>query len=106
MAASPDRKNQFLGGGNLLDSSMGFSAGVPTPRNFHDDKGALDGIAGDPEGTGVVEADDIPAEVSVLFEADRRCTLPAERRGADANLDTRVNAADISATIQIVHAAA
>lgn len=105
LVASPDRKNQFLNGGNLLDNAVGFSIGMPTPRNFHGDMGALDGVAGDPEGTGVLDEDDIAAEVNVLFEADRRCALPAARRGADANLDTRVNAADVIATIQIVNAA-
>jgi hypothetical protein len=102
LVASPDRKNQFLLGGNLLDDSKGFSIGTPAPQNYHGDVGGLDGLAGDSVGSGRLDAGDVDAEVSVLFEADRRCTLPAARRGADANLDTHVNAADVVATIQIV----
>ncbi len=90
---------------NLLASSAGFSSGPPAPENFHGDVGVLDGLAGDPEGSGAIDPSDVGAEADVLFEADRRCALPAVRRGADANLDTRVSAADVIATIQIVTAA-
>ncbi len=103
LVADPARQNQFLApGGTLLDNSIGFSAGTPAPQNFHGDSGAVDGSAGDPEGTGVFDENVLDAEVRVLFEADRRCALPAARRGADANLDTRVNAADLIATLLIV----
>ena len=106
LVADPARPNQFLMPNDpLLDDSKGFSAGTPTPENFHGDRGAIDGLAGDPQGTGVLDVGDIAAEVSVLFETDRRCSLLAARRGADANLDTRINAADIVATIRIVSAA-
>lgn len=102
LVADPARSNQFLKPTDpLLDNSLGFSVGAPTPENFRGDQGAIDGVAGDPEGTGQVKVDDIGAEVAVLFEADRRCSLPAARRGADANFDTRVSAADITATIRI-----
>ena len=108
LVANPARQNQFLlapPNNPLLDSSMGFSAGAPTPENFHGDHGAIDGVAGDPEGTGMLDVGDIAAEVAVLFETNRRCSLPATRRGADANFDTRVSAADVIATIRIVAAA-
>jgi hypothetical protein len=108
LVADPARQNQFLlapPNNPLLDNSKGFSAGAPTPENFHADRGAIDGLAGDPEGTGVLDVDDIAAEVAVLFETNRRCSLPATRRGADANFDTRVSAADVIATIRIVAAA-
>jgi hypothetical protein len=104
LVGSPERQSQF-NGGNLLDNSIGFTVGEPTPRNYHGNTGALDGVAGDPEGTGVVSVDDVQAEVHVLFEAGKRCDLPAARRGADANFDTRINAADLIATIKIVTAA-
>jgi len=103
LVANPARSNQFLMPNDpLLDDSLGFAPGMPTPQNFHGDIGSIDGVAGDAEGTGQVDANDVGAEVDVLFEADRRCGLPTARRGADANLDTRVNAADIVATIRIV----
>ena len=101
LVASPDRQGQF-NGGNLLDDAMGFSIGAAAPVNFHRDVGSLDGLAGDPDATGRLEADNVDAEVAVLFEADRRCALLAARRGADANLDTRINAADVVATLRIV----
>ena len=100
LVASPNRQNQFIGG-NLLDNSVGFGVGAPAPGNFHGDVGALGGLAGDADGSGVVDTDDREKEVSVLFEANRRCALPPARRGADANLDTRINAADIVVTDQI-----
>jgi hypothetical protein len=108
LVAVPARQNQFLllpPNNPLLDSSKGFGVGAPTPENFHGDHGAIDGVAGDPEGTGTSNVRDIPAEVAVLFETNRRCRLPATRRGADANFDTRVSAADVIATIRIVTAA-
>ena len=92
------------GCGQLVNNAMGFSVGTPSPQNFHGDIGGA-GVAGDAEGTGVLDPGDVDAEVSVLFETDRRCDLPPERRGADANLDTRVNAADLVATIKLVTAA-
>jgi hypothetical protein len=104
LVASPDRQGQF-NGANLLEDAIGFSIGTPAPQNFHGDVGALDGLAGDPAGTGQLAADEIDAEAAVLFEADHRCALPAARRGADANLDTRINAADVVATIRIVASA-
>jgi len=96
------RMNQFNLGGNLLGSSVGFSVGAPTPENFHGDVGAVTGTAGDPDGTGEISTDAVDKEVSALFEADHRCALAANRRGADANFDTLINAADVIATIQIV----
>lgn len=93
----------------LLDNALGFGIGVPAPENFHGDFGGA-GLAGDPEGTGQLEAENVGAEASILFEGNRldasgrltRCALPAAQRGADANLDTQVTAADVAATIQIV----
>jgi hypothetical protein len=108
LAADPARQNQFLlapPNNPLLASSAGFSVGAPTPENFHGDHGAIDGVAGDPEGTGMPDSGDIAAEVAVLFETNRRCSLPAARRGADANFDARLSAADVTATIRIVSAA-
>jgi hypothetical protein len=103
LVADPLRQNQFLKPNDpLLDNSKGFSVGTPAPVNFHGDMGAIDGVAGDPEGSGVVDAGAVHAEVSVLFTADLRCNLPAAQRGADANFDTRVGAADVTATVQIV----
>jgi hypothetical protein len=91
---------------NLLNDAIGFSSGKPTPRNLHGDLGNA-GLPGDSEGSGVLEPDDVAGVVEVMFEfADRRCapTLDPSRRGADANLDTLINAADIIATIKIVAA--
>ena len=106
LLADPLRQNQFLKPNDpLLDNSKGFSVGSPAPVNFHGDVGAIDGVAGDSGGNGVVSARDVDAEVEVLFKADRRCDLPALQRGADANFDTRVGAADIIATIRIVASA-
>ncbi|HVO23158.1 MAG TPA: hypothetical protein VMW56_05965 [Candidatus Margulisiibacteriota bacterium] len=103
LVADPLRQNQFLKPNDpLLDNSAGFSVGAPAPVNFHGDVGAIDGVAGNPEGSGVVDARDVDAEVAVLFETDRRCSLPPAQRGADANFDTRVNAADVVATIRIL----
>lgn len=105
LVADPARPNQFLMPNDpLLDDSRGFSVGAPTPENFHGDQGVIDGLAGDPAGTGRLDVDAISAAVDVVFEVDRRCSLPAVRRGADANFDTRVNAADVIATIRIVAA--
>ena len=107
LVADPLRQNQFLKPNDpLLDNSKGFSVGMPAPVNFHGDVGAIDGVAGDPEGSGVADAGDVGAEVGVLFRADRRCSLPAVQRGADANFDTRVSAADVIATVRIVTTAA
>jgi hypothetical protein len=103
LVADPLRKNQFLKPNDpLLDNSKGFSVDIPAPVNFHGDVGAIDGVAGDSGGNGVVDARDVDAEVEVLFKTDRRCDLPALQRGADANFDTRVGAADVIATILIV----
>jgi hypothetical protein len=103
LVADPERMNQFLMPNDpLLDDSLGFSAGTATPENFHGDQGAIDGLAGDPDGNGSVDASDVDAELDVLFETDNRCSLPTTRRGADANFDTRVSAADVIATIRIV----
>jgi len=87
---------------SLLSSAAGFSAGAPTPQNFHGDLGAIDGVAGDAQGTGTVDPGDVRAELDTLFEADHRCDLPTTRRGADANFDTRISAADLIVTVQIV----
>jgi hypothetical protein len=103
LLADPARQNQFLPQNDeLLDNSKGFTVGIPAPANFHGDVGAIDGVAGDAGGDGVADAADVATEVSVLFEADRRCSLRAAQQGADANFDTRVSAADIVATIRIV----
>ena len=92
---------------NLLDGAAGFSSTPPTPQNFHGDKGGLDGLLGDADGTFTVGTGDIDAAIGVLFESGtiRRCGLPGSIRGADANLDTRLSAADITATVRIVGAA-
>lgn len=89
---------------NLLDSAVGFSSAVPMPQNYHGDLGVLDGITGDAEGNGTVDDTDVDAAVNMLFEGrtNRRCGLPAATRGADANLDTRLSAADVTATVRIV----
>ncbi len=103
LVADPLRQNQFLKPNDpLLDNSKGFSVGVPRPTNFHGDIGAIDGVAGDSEGNGVADMADVDAEVHVLFKEDRRCNLPTEQRGADANFDTRVSVADVIATIRII----
>ncbi len=104
LVGSPQRQTQF-NGGNLIDNATGFSLGAPTPENFHGDVGNA-GLAGDPGGTGMIAPGNVDQQVSVTFDTDRRCDpeLAPERRGADANLDTRVSAADLVATIQIVTA--
>jgi hypothetical protein len=108
LVADPARQNQFLlapANNPLLDDSKGFSVGAPTPENFHGDHGAIEGVAGDPEGTGMLDVSGVAAAVTVVFETNRRCSLPAARRGADANFDTRVSAADVTATVRIVTSA-
>jgi len=92
----------------LLSSAVGFAPlairTAPTaaqPRNFHGDIGRLEGVAGDADGSFAVDAEDVQAEVDALFTAGSRCELPRTQRGADANLDTRVSAADVVATILI-----
>ncbi len=104
LVGSPQRQTQF-NGGNLLDDAAGFSLGPPTPQNFHGDVGNA-GLPGDPGGTGTIGPGNVDQQVSVTFETDRRCDpeLAPARRGADANLDARVSAADLVATIQIVTA--
>ncbi len=104
LVGSPQRQTQF-NGGNLLDNAAGFSLGPPTPENFHGDIGSA-GLPGDPGGTGTIAPANVAQQVSVTFETDRRCDpeLAPERRGADANLDARISAADVIATIQIVTA--
>ena len=89
---------------NLLDGAVGFSSAAPAPQNYHGDLGMLDGIAGDAEGNGTVDDTDVDAAVNMLFEGrtNRRCGLPAATRGADANLDTLLSAADVTATLRIV----
>ncbi|HVN87900.1 MAG TPA: hypothetical protein VMW17_23925 [Candidatus Binatia bacterium] len=88
------------------DNASDFAAGDPLPQNTTQQAGAIDGTPGDPDGIGTVRPEGIEHEVAVLFEADRRCDLTdPSRRGADANLDTRIDAADVTATVQIVAAA-
>lgn len=87
----------------LVSSAAGFSRAVPpTPRNFHGDIGGLDGSPGNADGDDVLSADDVDAEVVAIFEAGTRCSLEPALRGADANLDTRLSAADMVAVIQLV----
>ena len=104
LVASPDRTNQFITG-HLLDSRLGFSPGAPTPQNFHGDAGRLDGLEGDANGDRHVNETDVRATAAALFGGGQRCDLPAAQRGADANLDTRVSAADLISTIRVVTAA-
>jgi hypothetical protein len=92
---------------NLLNDAVGFAIGKPVPKNYHGDTGNA-GLPGDSEGSGLIDAGDVAGVVEVMFEfADRRCapTLDPSRRGADANLDTFITAADIVASIKIVAAA-
>lgn len=105
LVGSPARQSQF-NGGNLLDDSAGFAVGAPSPQNFHGDVGEA-GLAGDPEGTGTFGPSNLVSEVAALFQFDQRCApgLAPNRRGADANLDSHLTAADLVATIQIVSAA-
>jgi hypothetical protein len=101
LVGSPNRTNQFLGG-NLLDNATGFSVGAPTPRNFHDDVGSIDGMAGDANGDLTLGPEDVGGEVDNLFASATRCGLPANQRGADANFDTRVSAADLIKVLGLV----
>ena len=91
---------------SLLNDAAGFEIGMPMPTNFHGDLGQLDGVAGDPDGSGEVSDDSVAGEIPIAFEeTDRRCGLPALRRGADANFDGRISAADVTATLRILLAA-
>jgi hypothetical protein len=74
----------------------------PTPENNAGELGRIEGVAGDADGSGFVEENDIGETAAVLFAHGSRCELDPETRGADANVDTRVNAADLVATIGIV----
>lgn len=87
----------------LLRNELGVVQAVPPlPRNFHGDIGALDGIAGDANADANLDATDVDADAVAIFEAGTRCRLEAPKRGADVNLDTRLNAADVVATVQLV----
>ncbi len=94
---------------NFLDDSIGFSLEVyrpgfsREPENYHGDLGWA-GMAGDAAGTGELVVGQVDNVASLLFQFDRRCDpgLDFHRRGTDANLDTRISAADIVATIQVV----
>jgi len=81
----------------LLDNSAGFFFEDSGPlTNFRGDVGDLGGVAGDADGDGGIDRSiDLAAAVLVLFDAERRCELADRRQGADANLDTRLGAADL-----------
>lgn len=102
LSARPQRTNQFLGG-NLLDSAAGFETAAPAPANFHGDQGALSGTPGDADGNGRLDGDDPGALVGAEFAGGSRCVLPAAQRGADANLDTRVSAADLVSLVELLN---
>jgi len=90
-----------------VDVAVGFGVGKPKPQNYHGDIGNA-GVPGDSQGSGLFDADEVAGVVEVMFEfADQRCApmLEPSRRGADANLDTVITAADIVATIKLVAAA-
>lgn len=105
LLGSPARQSQF-NGGTLLEDAAGFSLGPPSPQNFHGDVGEA-GRPGDPEGSGTMGPANLIGEIAVLFQFDSRCApgLAPNRRGADANLDSHLTAADLIATIQIISAA-
>ncbi len=84
------------------NNATDFTLDDPAPKNNSGEMGQIDGTPGDPDGTGDIDVADLDHEVAVLFEAGKRCDLEdPERRGADANIDTRINAADVTATIMI-----
>jgi hypothetical protein len=85
----------------LLDDSLGFTSGAPMPQNFHGDVGHVDGVRGDANANGL-DVGDVAAVAATLFDAGHRCDLTADQRGADANLDTRLSAADVTATVALV----
>jgi hypothetical protein len=86
---------------NLLASAAGFFFDFPRPRNFADEEGEITGSPGDPDRSGIVDAKAVSATAAALFEGGRRCELERGRRGADANFDTRVGAADVVASVRI-----
>lgn len=89
----------------LVSSAAGFSQAIPPGvQNFHGDSSGLDGIAGDADGDSQLGTQDINEEIVVIFAAGVRCAVDPEMRGADANLDTRLSAADMVAVIQLVTA--
>ena len=101
-AAAPQAGLALMRVSNTSDNQADFELHAPTPRNNPGMSGSIDGVPGDPDGTGTVDIANLGHEVAVLFEAGKRCDLSdPTRRGADANVDTRVNAADVTATIQI-----
>lgn len=72
----------------------------PMPQNNPGAVGMIDGVAGDTDGDGGVDGADIEALARLLFNASKRCDLEAASRGADANVDTRLGAADLIAATQ------
>jgi hypothetical protein len=87
---------------NLAD----FQLGEAEPENNRGEVGAIQGMVGDSDASGQVDSADIAAEVELLFEAGMRCEVEdPDRRGADANLDTRIGAADVTQTIRAMSGA-
>lgn len=80
------------------DNASDFALMDPLPQNIEGEVGRIDGFSGDADGSGGADGADLLALQSHVFNAPARCDLPSAQRGADANLDTRVNAADLIAT--------
>jgi hypothetical protein len=84
-------------------TNAGFVYATPPGlANFHGDRGGLTGVSGDSTGDGLLGVEDIEGAASLIFAAGQRCSAEPQQRGADVNLDTRISAADIVATVQVV----
>lgn len=84
------------------DNLADFALLDPLPQNVDAAVGEIDGLPGDADGSGGVAEADVVALTGYVFTAPKRCDLEAMQRGADANVDTRINAADLIAAATVL----
>lgn len=84
------------------DNQSDFDLLAPSPQNVEGAVGMIDGTPGDADGSGAVDTDDLDEIGGLAFAAQKRCAVAAARRGADANADTRISAADLIATADLI----
>jgi len=98
-AMAPQRNLSLVRVAETDNNQNDFDLLPPMPQNNPGAVGEIDGTPGDADGSGTVTAEDVDLVARLAFAVAKRCdvTMP-DRRGADANIDTRVNAADVIAT--------
>jgi hypothetical protein len=97
-AVAPEPGQSLVRISETDDNRSDFALAAPVAQNVNAEVGEIDGLPGDADGTGMVDAGDVEIVGGLVFSAQKRCAVVAERRGADANIDTRINAADLIAT--------